>query len=62
MARKPTKKQRKEIKEGIKQMVRRFEDTAMIKTSRARYHPSSRRAAIKQSLAIKYGWHRAHRA
>lgn len=61
MAKKPTRKQRKEIKEGIKKMMREFEDTGMIETSRAKYHPSSRKAAIKQAIAIEYGWHRVRR-
>lgn len=62
MTKKPTKKQQKEIKEGIKQIVREFEDTGMIQTTRAKYHPSNRKAAIKQGLAIEYGWHRVRRA
>ena len=62
MTKKPTKKQQKEIKEGVKQMVREFKDTGMIQTSRAKYHPSNRKAAIKQALAIEYGWHRVRRA
>jgi hypothetical protein len=34
----------------------------MIHTPRAKYHPSNRRVAIKQALAIEYGWRRIHRA
>jgi hypothetical protein len=41
MTKKPTKKQRKEIKEGIKQMVGEFEDTGMIHTSRAKFIPAT---------------------
>lgn len=62
MTKKPTKKQRKEIKQGIKKIMKDCGDNGMIQTSRAKYHPSKRKASIKQSFAIKYGWHRANRA
>jgi hypothetical protein len=57
MAKKPTKKQQKEISEGVKSMVREYEDTGKIKTTRATYEPENKGKAIKQALAIEYGEH-----
>jgi hypothetical protein len=54
---KPSKRQQKEISEGVKKMVREYENSGEIKTSRATYHPSTKKEAIKQALAIEYGEH-----
>jgi hypothetical protein len=38
-------------------MVREYEDTGKIKTTRATYEPENKDKAIKQALAIEYGEH-----
>jgi len=47
--------------EDIRKLVRQWERTGMIKTSRATYRPKTKAEAIKQALAIEYGRIRAAR-
>lgn len=54
----PNKKEQEEIREGVKKMVRGWEQTGKIRTSRAEYAPKTKERAIKQSLAIEYGEHK----
>lgn len=62
MARKPNKKEQRQISEGVEKMVHEWERTGKIKTSRATYEPLSKEKAIKQALAIEYGEHHVGRA
>lgn len=62
MSRKPNKVEQKEISEGVKKMVDEWKKTGEIETSRAKYHPKDKKAAIKQALAIEYGEHHVGRA
>jgi len=55
MAKKPTRRQQKAISKNVSELVREYEKTGKITTSRATYHPKSKREAIKQALAIEYG-------
>jgi len=55
MAKKPTKRQQKAIGEGVSKLVREYEKTGKITTSRATYHPKSKKEAIRQALGIEYG-------
>jgi hypothetical protein len=55
MAKKPTKRQQKAISEGVSKLVREYEKTGKITTSRATYHPKSKKEAIRQALAVEYG-------
>ena len=62
MSTKPTKAQEKEIGQVVKKMVHQWEGSGEIKTSRAEYHPQTKKAAIKQALAIEYGENHVGRA
>jgi hypothetical protein len=62
MDRKPTKKEQKEISQGVEKMVDEYEKTGKVKTSKATYRPENKKKAIKQALAIEYGKHKAGRA
>uniref|UniRef100_A0A7V3JA04 Uncharacterized protein n=1 Tax=candidate division CPR3 bacterium TaxID=2268181 RepID=A0A7V3JA04_UNCC3 len=55
MAKKPTKRQQKAISEDVSKLVRGYEKTGKITTSRATYHPKNKKEAIKQALAVEYG-------
>jgi len=55
MSKKPTRKQQKAISKDVSDLVREYEKTGKITTSRATYHPKSKKEAIKQVLAVEYG-------
>ncbi|MEO0224778.1 MAG: hypothetical protein ABIL76_06790 [candidate division WOR-3 bacterium] len=52
---KPTKREQKTISRNVEKLVREWEKTGKIKTSRATYKPKTKEEAIKQALAIEYG-------
>jgi|GEM_PF-1593189 len=62
MTKKPNTSEQKEISEDVGKMVGEWEKTGEIKTSRAEYHPETKKKAIKEALAIEYGKHHAGRA
>jgi len=45
----------KQISGGVRKLVRQWERTGKIETSRATYRPKTKEEAIKQALAIEYG-------
>uniref|UniRef100_A0A6H1ZKZ6 Uncharacterized protein n=1 Tax=viral metagenome TaxID=1070528 RepID=A0A6H1ZKZ6_9ZZZZ len=57
----PCRKERA-VSKGVRKLVKGYEETGTVRTSRATYHPKSKKEAIKQSVAIEYGKHRIGRA
>jgi len=57
-----SKKKQKAIGSGIQKLVRQWKATGKMETSRATYHPKSKKEAIAQAAAIEYGKHGVGRA
>lgn len=56
------RKKRERMSKNIKKMIREWERTGKITTSRATYRPKTLRAAMAQAAAIEYGRERIGRA
>lgn len=50
-----TKREQRAISKNVEKLVREWERTGKIRTSRATYTPKTKKEAIKQALAIEYG-------